>query len=352
MNTRDGNIMRKLVSIQTIKELVNIDGADKIQLAKMTDNNWQCVVKKGEFKPGDKGLYFEIDSILPHTDNPETSDARWEFLRPRGFRIKTMKLRGALSQGLLMPITSFPEIKGDEEDLAVKIGVVKYEPPATFKNGDAKGNFPTHIIPKTDEERIQNIPEIVDEMANFPYFITVKVDGTSTSMFYDKEEDDGVISGFNACSRNLTVKDGDNVYYNIAKKYNIPDVLKRSPEYAIQGEIAGPGIQKNRLGLKDIELFVYNIWDRNTNKYVDFELFLSLCDKWKLQTVPIDEVGDSFTYTFDDLLEKADGFYNRDLNLIREGIVIRPKFEKYSPILKGRLSFKVISNAYLLKYGE
>ncbi len=337
---------RKLATIRQVKEILPIDGADRIELAKI--DGWQCVVKKNEFKVGDLGLYFEIDSVFPHAEDPQTSDNRWEFLRNRGFRIKSMKLKGVLSQGLLMPLNMFPEVKEGEEDIAIKLGIIKYEPPATFKSGDAKGNFPTHLIPKTDEERLQNIPAIIEEIKGLSYVITVKIDGTSTTMLYDKESDD-----FSVCSRNLTVKDGDNIYYNTARKYFISDILKANPSYIIQGEIAGQGIQKNRLGLKDVQLFVYNIWDRNINRYVDFDKFRSLCDKWKIQTVPIDETGDCFSYTFEDMLNKADGFYNKDLNLPREGIVIRPQMEKYSRVLKfARLSFKVVSNAYLLRYGD
>ena len=145
--------MRQLVTIRTVSELIPIKGADRIELAKV--DGWQCVVKKGDFEVGQMGFYFEIDSILP------ADDERFAFLEPRKFRIKSMKLRGALSQGLLMPMSILTDEEAEDlamlapigsttstTDLAAFFRVQKYEPPMPIQ-GEQKGTFPTHLVPKT-----------------------------------------------------------------------------------------------------------------------------------------------------------------------------------------------------------
>ncbi|HEX9972761.1 MAG TPA: RNA ligase (ATP), partial [bacterium] len=145
--------MRKLATIQKIKNLEPIPEADKIE--KATVLGWQLVVKKGDFKVGDHCVYCEIDSVLP--EKPE-----YEFLRPRKFRIKTAKLRGQISQGIAFPIGAIKELANVEIkeglDVTEIIGVQKYEPPpAVMMSGQVKGGFPG-FIPKTDEMRIQSVP--------------------------------------------------------------------------------------------------------------------------------------------------------------------------------------------------
>lgn len=103
---------RKLASIQIISDLKPIEGADKIEVA--TCLGWQCVVKKGEFKIGDKCIYWEIDSIVDST-NPI-----FEFMKERKFRVKTQKFLKTLSQGLLMPLS-----------------VLKHYGKIIYKNGEA-----------------------------------------------------------------------------------------------------------------------------------------------------------------------------------------------------------------------
>lgn len=138
---------RQLVTIREVTHLNPIEGADNIEIAKV--DGWQCVVKKGDFKIGDRALYFEIGSILPGDDE------RWAFLAPRKFRIKTMKLRGALSQGLLMPLESTltadekTELAFNQKPLQEILRVAKYESPLPT-SGQQKGTFPIHLVPKTN----------------------------------------------------------------------------------------------------------------------------------------------------------------------------------------------------------
>ncbi|HSH25564.1 MAG TPA: RNA ligase family protein, partial [Massilibacterium sp.] len=225
-------------------------------------------------------------------------------------------------------------------DYTEAIGAKKYEPPITFKNGETEGLFPSHIIPKTDETRIQNDPDFyINKFWGKPYAITVKLDGTSATFGFDEK--------FFACSRNLMVREGDNVYWNIAHKYNIPELLEWRPEYVIQGEIVGPGIQKNHLGLNEIDFYVFRVYDRSQKRYLFNNEINVVCGFMGLKQVPVLEMGNNFKDDMDSLLKLAEGKYNGTQNE-REGIVVN--LEEEDPTqFGGWLSFKVISNRFLIK---
>jgi len=327
-------------------------------------------VRKGEFKKGDLCVYCEIDSILPEREE-------FEFLRSKKFRIKTQKIRGILSQGIAFPISVLnkgksevivelvssddskdpdPYIHVDDDsghgsgstfflgdDVTAYLGVKKYEVPIQFKQGQSAGNFPA-FIHKTDETRIQTCIECLEELHGKPYYITTKVDGTSGT-FYRKDDHFGV------CSRNFEKKEGQSVYWEVAKKYDLKSKLENyGKDVAIQGELAGPGIQKNRLGLESTSLFVFNIQDISKGCFLSFNEVKDLCNALGINMVPILEEGEHFNYTFEQLLELAEHKYLNGSHA--EGIVIRPQVEEYSRTLHGRLSFKVINNKFLLKGGD
>lgn len=340
---------RALVHIEQIKEISPIEGADRIEVAKIL--GWNVVVKKGEFRPGDQCVYFEIDSILPKKPwceflvNPDKPD--------KPIRLKTKKMKGVVSQGLALPIPSvfgYGTDFSNGTDVTQQLEVVKYEPyiPAQLA-GIIVGQRP-FFVPKTDEERIQNIPDIIQEVAGISLYKTVKMDGTSSSYFYKPD----IEVPFGVCSRNLQLKeDPNNTYWKMVFKYDILNKLKLLYEstgnsYVLQGEICGPGIQKNRMGLKEVSLFLFNVLDLNTSKFLNFYDFVQFCEKIQIPTVPVDGIV-TFTgkETVEDLLVMADGLY--DNGKPREGIVYRPVVETVSQVLKGgRLSFKTVSNKYLL----
>ena len=342
---------RKLASIQVIDKLSPIPGADRIVEA--TVMGWKVIVKKDEFVEGDKCVFFEVDSLLPEVE--------WaEFMRTRKFRVKTLKMRGILSQGLVLPLDILPKpnmirrmwnkITGKDswnvdDDVTKILGVKKYDVEAQcggFDSGLQAAPFPS-FIPKTDEIRLQSCLSLLHELKGNAFYITVKCDGTSGT-FYKK---DGELF---VCSRNRTVKPGDNVYYEMANKY---DLANRLPEgVAIQGEVCGPGIQKNRLGLKEKDLFVFDVFDIKTGRYYDFPSMTKFCLDHTLTTVPIDSVildYEDWALDLNTWLEKAKGLYEGSTTR-REGIVVRPVSLIRSNRLHGsRLSFKVINNDYLLK---
>lgn len=329
----------KGATIQRIKEIVPIPGCDNIELAKVL--GWQCIVKKGEFKVGDSCVYIEIDSLLPI--KPE-----YEFLRkncykklPDGsewFRIKTIKMKGQLSQGLVLHADIVPY--DEQADVSKYLGVKHYEKPTPGANlsGEAKGNFPVFLT-KTDETCIQSVPELIDALKGKPYYITTKLDGTSAT-YYIKDGQFGV------CSRNLELKESEsNVYWQIARKYKIEESLRRAAaiskeDLCIQGEIVGAGIQKNPMNLADKQFFVFNI--RSITEGVKYSLnyITRLAQLFDLTPVPIEEAGQYFNCTVDQLLEKSKGKYTgTDHN--KEGIVVRAADQS--------ISFKVVNNDYLLK---
>ena len=208
------NIERALATIRKCSEIVPIDGADKIELAKV--DGWQCVVEKNAFKPGDLGVYIEIDSFLP-------IEARWEFLRKssfrkmgeqEGFRIKTMKMMGQLAQGLFKPLKDFPEISETAigTNVTKVLNIVIYDPPIPASlSGMTKGLYPSFIT-KTDQERIQNNKQYFDIYKDMLWEVSIKLDGTSTTFYFNEGQ-------FGVCSRNLELKEEDtNTYCEIARR--------------------------------------------------------------------------------------------------------------------------------------
>jgi RNA ligase (TIGR02306 family) len=334
--------MRSLVTIQRVKAILPIANSDFLEAAQVM--GWQCVVKKSEFKAGDLGVYFEVDSFLP-------IDPRYEFLRTssyrdnvdngQGFRIRTVKMRGELSQGLLLPLAQFPELAGlrENEDVTEKLGVKKwYIPEVATAGGTIIGERPNGI-PASDEIRIQSALELLDQLQGKPYYITTKMDGTSGIVYYI----DGKIG---CCSRNMEIKDEESaLYWMPVYKYGLKEKLvKYGKNIVLTGEICGPGIQKNKLRLSGCEWYVFDVKDWDSGSYMPYDQALKICASLGLPTVPLEEQGDHFDYTLETLLEKAKGKYPSGLD--KEGIVVR---DVMSP--KG-ISFKVLNNDALLKEKE
>ena len=331
--------MRSLVTIQKVRTISPIPDSDFLELAHIM--GWQCVAKKGEFKEGDLGVYYEVDSFLPIDD-------RYEFLRASsyrdnadngiGFRIRTMKMRGQLSQGLLLPLEKFPELEGLAEgtDVTEKLNVKKWYIPETSNPGGTIIGERPHGIPASDEIRIQSALELLDDLKGKPYYITTKMDGTSGIVYYI----DGKIG---CCSRNKEIKDEETALYWLpVYKYGLKEKFKAlGKNLVLTGEIIGPGIQKNKLRLAEIEWNVFDVKDWDANKYLPYDDAIKLCADLGLTVVPLEERGDSFDYSMETLLEKAKGKYPSGLD--KEGIVVR---DIKSP---KAISFKVLNNDALLK---
>lgn len=330
-----------LATIQKIISVEPIQDADRIEKVKVL--GWECVVKKGVFKEGDLCVYIEIDTLIPKyllTGNEKDIEK---------IILKTVKMKGQISQGLVLPIYNefysafmlwreeckysdmeIPELK-EGQDITDLLEVEKYEKPIPLSmRGLVKGDFPS-FLNKTDETNIQTDPKLVSLIWGKPYYITKKMDGTSATYY----KFDGK---FGVCSRNLELKDGDNIYWEMARKYDLINIIKDG--MCIQGEICGPGIQKNKLELKELKLFIFNCYAIKGREYVEPHWLLK---DYKLDFVPKIMEGESFHFTFSELL-KISGETLYDNLTPAEGIVVRS--------LNQRVSFKVINSSFLLKYGE
>ena len=342
---------RKLASIQTIKEVKEHPNADKLDILTFQNIGWQCVSKKDEFKPGDTCCYFEIDSLIPI--KPWSAFLEDKNKPGKPARLKTIRLRGEISQGLAVPVDVIPELKGKElkegDDLSELLGIEKYEPPVpACLSGEASGPRPSQV-PKTDEERIQAFPDLIQEFQGKLVYISQKIDGTSGT-FAQIDND------FHVCGRNWCYKpNDDNSYWKVCEKYDIQKKLcairqETGKNYAVQGEVYGEGIQKNRLQISGQDLAVFNVIDLDGRRYLSFYEFKEFCERLQLQTVPILQIVKFEWQSIDELLELAKGKYSSGKP--QEGIVIRPVHEFYSDVLKTRASFKVINNDFLLKGGD
>lgn len=338
---------RKLAQIAVVADLRPIPKADAIELA--TIAGWQCVVKKGEFKVSDRAVYLEIDAVPPDVPafrwlwQPKTPGPE-PVPRPSSFRIRTMRLRGCLSQGLLLPLDRVGVDVNDAavgDDVSERLGVTKYEPEAPSGAGGMRAPFPG-LVPKTDEMRVQAVPAVLDELRGLPWVATLKCDGTSATFVRVDGE-------LHCCSRNQSVlDDGRSFYWHLARALSIDEILARHERLAIQGEIVGPGIQGNPMGLKEKALRVFSVYDIARASFMSDAELRAFCAAEGLTPVPLVGGGDAFDETVTSLLTMAEGHYEGTANE-REGIVIRPRDgDRFSEALQGRLSFKAISNRFLL----
>lgn len=332
--------MRKLATIRTIKEVKLIPEADKICAYRIDD--WLVVDSINKYQVGDVAIYLEIDSWVPHELAPFLSKGQEprEYNGVKGERLKTVCLRGQVSQGLLLPINLDSPLADQVslgDDVTELLGIQKWEPPIPARlQGMMKGNFPC-FIPKTDQERCQNLRKEFDKYQSFTYEVTEKLEGTSFTCFISDGE-------FNVCSRNLNLKETEgNTYWNVARKYNIEEKLREFgyESIAIQSEILGPAIQNNIYRLEEHQFFVFDVYDIENSKYFTPEERQEFCKKLEFQHAPVLETIELKNLSIENIISIADGFSQLNNKVLREGIVFKS--------LCGTHHFKSISNKYLLK---
>jgi RNA ligase (TIGR02306 family) len=338
---------RKLATIRKISELRPIEGADKIELAIV--DGWQVVVAKDvEHKVGNKIVYCEIDSFLPIREE-------FEFLRKssykkmgdqEGFRLKTIKLRGQVSQGLILPISVLnpPDTNIYVEpfeglDVTEMLDIVKYEPPIPAElAGKVKGQFPS-FLQKTDEERVQNIAveySALSFQSKHQFYVTEKLDGSSAT-YYVKDGEFGV------CSRNLELLETEgNSFWKVAREMDLENKMKSlGRNIALQGELIGEGIQKNRYKIKGQTVRFFNAFDIDNHKRLSiYDLINVVEDIMDLNCVPY-LLHFSLPDTVEDMIKYAEDKSQLNSSTEREGVVVRS--------MDGTISFKAISNKFLLE---
>lgn len=374
---------RKLATIRRISSIEPIEGADVIEIAVV--DGWKVVTKKNEYKPGDLCIYCEIDSFLPVREE-------FEFLRKTsykkmadrdGFRLKTIRLRGQISQGLLLPLTI---LEGEEEmkigysqqpegdrlqlgpyddaliieegaDVTEILDIVKYEAPIPAGlAGKVKGSFPS-FLRKTDEERVQNLAKEYEEFkyqSKHQFYVTEKLDGSSATYYYN----DGV---FGVCSRNLELaepeefvegmimcEDGierprqQNSYWKVAQELKLKEkLISLGRNICLQGELIGEGIQGNPYKIKGHTVKFFNVFDIDLQKRVSLKEFLDTLETLELDFVPFLETPFLLPNDIQGMLSYAEGKSRLNSQTEREGVVVRS--------MDNKVSFKAISNNFLLK---
>lgn len=366
--------MRKLASIQVITDIRPIDGKDRIVLA--TVEGWHVIVTK-DFNIGDKVVYCEIDSLMP--EKPE-----FEFLRPKKFKIKTMKMGNAVSQGICFPLSILPPRDTPyevDEDVTEILGVKHIEetvddpvpanPAPQKKRGPfvrfllrfgvfrrmllpkkETGAFPSEYISKTDETRAQNLPWLFgsDEARKTRWVATEKIDGTSgTWLLVQRRKAFGRRAyDYYVCSRNKRlVTDDGSVYWQIEHKYQIRDKLMNligDQEFvAIQGECIGPKIQGNKYKVTEPDMYVFN-FITSANGRGSSVRARDMLGTRGFNFVPIIDTNFILPDTVDEMVAAADGTSVLNPKALREGLVVRS--------IDGKQSFKAVSNRYLLKFQE
>jgi RNA ligase (TIGR02306 family) len=341
---------RKLVTIRKISKIESIVDADNIVVAIV--DGWKVVVKKDEFSEGDLVIYSEIDSFLPK-GNPN-----FEFLMNHGVRmfegneghvLRTVRLRGQISQGLILSTAILNRLVEVGEDVTEELGIKKWEPtiPPNMA-GQVKGSFPSFMI-KTDQERCQNlIAEIFIENKDSRYEVSMKMDGSSVT-YYTKGGESGV------CSRNLELKVNDENKDNTLVKLFVDSGLQRcfgemssGVAMAIQGEMMGPGIQGNPEKFTKPQFFVFDMQNIHSREQLTSVERSSILEDLAahgciLQHVPVLHRGvtlaDLGITNCEELLKFAEG--KSLVGPIREGLVFKR--------MDGQFSFKAISNEFLRK---
>ena len=340
---------RKLVTVREISEILPIEGADFIELAKI--DGWQCVVKKNEFKKYEKCAYFEVDSFLPIRE-------QYEFLRKssykkmgdtEGFRLKSIKLKGFLSQGLALPLHSiFNHSSADSfnvgDDITEELGVILYEAPVpACLSGVMAGAFPS-FISKTDEERCQNLPNYFKDYAEEFFEVTQKEDGSSLTAYFN----DGK---FGVCSRNLELKESEgNTFWKVVNELKLQERLQSyGKNIALQGELVGENVNGNHDKYRGHHFKLFNIYNIDLKRYMTPEERMQTLKELneshvlEIKHVPIIGFIRLGEYILEDILKMAEGKSKLSDNE-REGIVFKSK----NLINNQVVSFKAISNKYLL----
>ncbi len=313
----------KLASIETITEIRAHPNADRLELAKVL--GWQTIVKKGEFKVGDNIVFVPIDTILP--------DAPWSAFLKKGdspIRLRTIKLRGEYSQGLVLPRSVLPECAQSWHvgaDVGGELGIRKFEKeiPACL-SGVMRSTFPTFLVSKTDEDNGLSHPAIVAEVLRRPVSVTQKLDGSSCTIIVEN----GIVT--HVCSRNMSLEESEtNAFWKVARKGNWAGFTG-----VVQGELMGPGVQGNQLGLTEPTLYVFQIREEGRWNPPDKAFMLGY------QRVPF--LGVLENATLEELQRIADE-QKLPNGEPAEGVVVRPTDYPASGV--GRpLGFKIINRNY------
>ncbi len=357
----------KLASIQKIVNITPIEGADIIETAQVL--GWEVVVKKGEYKVGDLCCYIQIDTVVPDREE-------FAFLRERKFRVRTIKLKKQISQGLIIPINkSWKSGLCEGDDVTGYVGVIKYEKPdnnpekyekpripkAWYKKWiylfkynflfkcfpslqkKQRSSFPTHLVGITDEERIQNIPQILTKYKDKRFVVSYKLDGSSITIIHSKVLGK---SKFRICSRRFELHDTKNDWYKVFNDTNFKlEILKLVNHFGtndiiVQGEAIGK-FNGNHHNLPSEQIRIFNIYING--KRIDQSTLAIVCDAWNIPYCPIYKIT-TLNHSLSEILKESEIKDLLNPHVDVEGLVWR--------CVDDNTSFKVINNKYLLNKKE
>ena len=364
---------RKLATIRVVNAIAPIEGADAIEVAKV--DSWKVVVRKGEVSVGSLVVYFEIDSWIPTTLAPFLSKgAPKKYNDIEGEKLRTIKLRGQISQGLIMNISDISKVIPDFEskvsdtnegegikegqDVSDILGIVKWENPnfaTSVGSFRTKGDFPS-FISKTDQERVQNLTKKFDDIKAVIWEVTEKYDGSSMTVYFSKHGDtvqEGV------CSRNLDLKmevddSGTiNSFWEIAIREQLLEKIRScGMNVAIQGEMCGNKINNNIYNLTSRDFWLFDVYNIDEGRYFTPAERQAFAEKYNIKHVPVlfNDFKIPEDMTIDELLKFAEGKSVLNKKTEREGLVFkRMNVDEGACTVN---SFKTISNNYLMKGGQ
>lgn len=333
---------RCMAWISKIDNVEKHPNADSLDVC--TIGAWRCVTKLGEFKKGELVIYVSIDSWIPTDIAPFLSKGKEprEFEGIKGERLRTVKLRGVISQGLLLPISILDNVDSllfEGLDVSYPLGIIKYEPPIpACLAGEVVGMFPS-FIRKTDQERIQNLVDEFKLIKEYEWEVSEKLNGSSCTIYYNEGD-------FGVCSRNLSLKpNDDNTFWRMCQKYDLESKLKSlGKNIALQGEVIGMGIQGNPYKISGQDFYLFDIYDIDKQEYYNYIERFHLCESLELKHVPLSGAYSILEDSIDSLLEFAEGKSELNRDVEREGLV-------FKCTQNPNISFKAISNKFLLKNG-
>lgn len=331
------------ITLEKIEKVWNHPNADRLSMAKVEGLAFQFVIGKNQFQPGDAVLYFPLDSLIPESILQKMNMVGKLSGKDKNI-IRTLKLRGELSQGLVFPASLLTENQArlSPKEITELLGVTKYEPPVNMTQDGILKDLPTGFS-KYDIEGADRYCHIVELLMEQDVVIMEKMEGTNFSTAKDKEH--SVI--VNQRSNTIIEKEGVlNTYWKAARNSNLTSIIQTlGPISAIYGELCGPSIQKNIYRLNDHKVFVFDIKD--SGKWMGWDEFKSFTEIHSLQTAPILFVGKLKDFlNGKSIQESSNGKSLINPEALREGIVVKPVTEQFHSQL-GRLIIKQRSPAYL-----
>lgn len=368
--------MARMVHIDSISP---IEGADRIEAAHV--GGWTVVIGKGDFDAGGLAVFFEVDTFLP------ADDSRYEKFAERGVKemivnggarkghvLRTVRLRGVYSQGLLMrpqdvlpgsiPESAYEQMCERKVNLTKLCGVCEYDPIRTTEQGNMSilRRYDPWVAPRTDAERIQNISEdVFSAIKRSRYFVSVKVDGTSMTCLFDPRYNKVRLFSHN---NELAYDSGfGKQVYEQANDQGIIDWVTDHPGMTVQFEACGPKINGNRLGLKALRLYIFSVWDTDRCEYVHPEVHFHDYDETEIgkSMTPVLFMDLARYETIEDFIDMVDGLRGHVTDRLDEGVVIHilgrgecsgDEWNLLRNELDAQMQVKCISRKYLLKARE